>query len=271
MPTANRRREHTMSERNGYEPGVPCWVTVMEPDPPAAGTFYSELLGWEIVPADGHFVGRLRGRDVGGIAPLPPGLAPAPPPAWVTQVSVASADDAAEKATKAGGRVAAGPFDFDLGRTIVIADPAGATFTVWEPRLRKGAQVVNEPGAWSMSRLDTPDPDTAKRFYGELFGWTTETFELGDTSITMFRLPGYVGGEPEQPVSREVVATMAPAEDGPGRWGVDFWVGDVDAATEAGEAAGGRVVVAPFDMPIGRSAVLADPAGVTFSVSRVGG
>lgn len=43
----------------------------------------------------------------------------------------------------------------------------------------------------------------------------------------MFRLPGYLGGEPEQPVSREVVATMAPpgeASKAPPRWAADFWV-----------------------------------------------
>ena len=82
-------------------------------------------------------------------------------------------------------------------------------FNVWEPRTRHGAQLVNEPGAWAMSRLDTPDPEGAAAFYGEVFGWTTEAFG----PATMFRLPGYVGGEPEQPVSREVVAAMmAPAE-----------------------------------------------------------
>jgi uncharacterized protein len=97
----------------------------------------------------------------------------------------------------------------------------------------------------------------------------TETFDLGETSITMFRLPGYVGGEPEQPVSREVVATMAPAENGPARWGLDFWVEDVDAAAAAAEAARRRVVVAPFDMLMGRTAVLADPAGAVFSITRI--
>jgi hypothetical protein len=29
------------------------------------------------------------------------------------------------------------------------------------------------------------------------------------------------------------------------------------------------VIVAPFDLPIGKSAVLADPQGATFSISRV--
>jgi predicted enzyme related to lactoylglutathione lyase len=130
---------------------------------------------------------------------------------------------------------------------------------------------VNEPGAWSMSRLDTPDVEAAKAFYGSVFGWTTESFaDKGVGEITLFRLPGYVGGEPEQPVSREVIAAMAPGNaGGKARWSVDFWVGDIDTAAGAAEPAGGTVVMAPFETPLGRSAVLADPAGVTFSISQV--
>jgi predicted enzyme related to lactoylglutathione lyase len=65
---------------------------------------------------------------------------------------------------------------------------------------------------------------------------------------------------------------MAPAAPGARpRWSVDFWVDDVDAAAARARDLGGGTVVAPFDMGIGRAAVLADPAGVTFSVSRVGG
>lgn len=29
--------------------------------------------------------------------------------------------------------------------------------------------------------------------------------------MTLWKVPGYVGGEPQQPVSREVIATMGPA------------------------------------------------------------
>ena len=52
-------------------------------------------------------------------------------------------------------------------------------FGAWEPGERKGAQLVNEPGAWAMSHLDTPDPAAAAAFYGAVFGWTTETFGEG--------------------------------------------------------------------------------------------
>src|SRR4051794_39818006 len=255
-----------MSQRDRYEPGVPCWVTTMQPDVEAAAGFYGAVLGWDCQDSDGYLTARLRGREVAAIAPLAPGVNPPPAPAWLTQVSVEDADAAARRVEAAGGRVIAGPLEFSIGRMHVVADPAGAVLNLWEPRTRHGAQLVNEPGAWAMSRLDTPDPEGAAAFYGAVFGWTTESFG----PVTLFRLPGYVGGEPQQPVSREVVAAMAPADAGePARWSVDFWVEDVDAAVAEAERHGGAAVVAPFESPPGRTAVLADSAGVTFSVSQV--
>ena len=259
-----------MSERDTYEPGVPCWVGTMQPDPEAATGFYGSVFGWQFRQADGHLVAQVRGRDVAGITPLPPGREPAPAPAWITQVSVASADETAERVRAAGGSVLAGPFDWPLGRMYVIADPAGAVLNAWEPRERKGVQLVNEPGAWAMSSLQTPDVEGAKAFYGAVFGWTTETFEVGDIKAHLFRLPGYVGGEPEQPVSREVVAAMAEAPAGTrAQWMVDFWVDDVDAAVAAAEDSSGKALAPAVDTPIARTAVLADPAGVPFSISKV--
>src|SRR2546423_230768 len=34
-------------ERDGYPPGVPCWVDTTQPDPQAAVAFYSGLFGWD--------------------------------------------------------------------------------------------------------------------------------------------------------------------------------------------------------------------------------
>ena len=117
-----------------------------------------------------------------------------------------------------------------------------------------------------MSMLHTPDPEGAAAFYGTLFGWTTESFG----KATMFRLPGFVGGEPEQPGSREVVAVMRPAGNGePARWDVDFGIADAEAAAARAGELGGAVVTGPYDTPIQRQAVLADPTGATFTVSQL--
>jgi predicted enzyme related to lactoylglutathione lyase len=266
-----------MSQRDTYEPGVPCWVDTLGPDPDAAMAFYTGVFGWEFAgpgampgdPPGRYFVARLRGRDVAGVGSRAPGAPPAP--GWNTYVAVQSATETAAKAREAGGAVLVEPFDAEpAGRAAVLADPTGAAVCVWEALERKGAQLVNEPGAWSMSQLSTPDPERAAGFYGAVFGWTTETVGAGESAMTLFRLPGYVGGEPEQPVSREVIAAMTPSGGGPAGWSADFWVRDVDAAAAKAAELGGAAVVPAFDHPFGRTAVLADPHGVSFSVSTVG-
>jgi predicted enzyme related to lactoylglutathione lyase len=266
-----------MSQRDDYEPGVPCWVDALLPDPDAAMAFSAALFGWEPAgpgdmpgdPPGRYYVARLRGRDVAGVGSQPAGA----PASWNTYVHVASADAAARAAVDAGGSVVAQPIDAPpAGRTAVLADPTGAVLCVWEPRDRRGAQLVNEPGAWAMSNLRTTDPERAAAFYAAVFGWTTELFGEGDGAITLFRVPGYVGGEPRQPVSREVVAAMGAANgDGESRWGVDFWDRDVDATAAKAVDLGGTVLAGPFDTPMSRMAVLADPQGATFTVSNVPG
>lgn len=267
-----------MSERDGFQAGVPCWVETWQDDGEAATAYYSRVLGWEVEQTASpdrlpFRMCRLRGRDVAAIgSPIPEGAPPVP--SWTTFIQVESAEETTAKVEEAGGSVIVGPMDsLDGGRLAIAADPAGAAFAVWEQAKHRGAQVINEPGAWAMSMLVTPDPEEAVRFYGEVFGWATESFGMGGDEITMFTLPGYVGGEPEQPVPRDVVATLAPAgaaEGAPPHWSVDFWISDPDEAARITTEMGGRVLAGPFDIPDidMRQAALADPQGATFTVTR---
>jgi catechol 2,3-dioxygenase-like lactoylglutathione lyase family enzyme len=58
-------------------------------------------------------------------------------------------------------------------------------------------------------QLNTRDTEGARAFYGAVLGWETDTFEMGEGEITLWRVPGYVGGDPEQHGTREVVGVMA--------------------------------------------------------------
>jgi uncharacterized protein len=258
-----------------YQPGVPCWVETLQPDPQAAVGFYGELLGWEFsepgsMPGDPpgqYFVARVDGRDVAGVGSQPRGDA-APEPGWITHMRVDSAAAAARAAARAGGRVVAPPFDVPpAGRLAVLADPAGAVFCAWEPGQREGAQLVNAPGAWAMSQLVTPDTEGAKAFYEAVLGWEADAFDFGGAEVFLWRLPGYVGGLPEQPVPRDVVGVMMRGDDA--RWDVDFWVHDADATAERAARLGGSVVVAPHDVPGFRNAIVAEPYGAPLSVSQL--
>ena len=134
-----------MPERDGYIPGVPCWVDTSQPDPEAALAFYRGLFGWEFedVMPDGsegkYFIGRIRGGDVAAVGSVPEG---APPMAvWNTYIWVASADETAAKVRDAGGAVLTEPFDvMDVGRMAVLADPEGAVFCVWQAKRPQGCE-----------------------------------------------------------------------------------------------------------------------------------
>jgi predicted enzyme related to lactoylglutathione lyase len=137
-----------MPERDGYIPGVPCWVDTSQPDPEAAVDFYGGLFGWAFEDAmppgsEGkYFIARLRGGDVAAVGSIPES---APPTAmWNTYVWVENADETAAKARAAGGAVAMEPFDvLDAGRMAVVADPEGAACCAWQAKEHKGARIVN--------------------------------------------------------------------------------------------------------------------------------
>jgi hypothetical protein len=266
-----------MSERDGFAHGVPCWVDTWQPDADAAIGFYMQIFDWEAEDTmpDGvegtHYMCRLRGRDVAAIASRPEGAPKVT--AWTTYVWVDDVDATIGKARDARGSVLVEPFDaLDGGRIAVIGDPAGAALGIWAPGAHKGAQLVNEPSAYAMSALMTKDFDGAKRFYGDVFGWGVETFAMGEAKMVMWLLDGYVGGEPSQPVRRDVVAAMLPSDgDGsPPHWNVDFWIRDVDQAAAKVQELGGQVLAEPNDVPNTglRQGAFRDPQGATFSLTQ---
>ncbi len=270
-----------MTDEDRYIPGVPCWIDNAAPDPEAAVEFYGGLFGWEfedVTPpgAPGKYViGRLPGGDVAAVASQPQGATAT----WNTYVWVADADETTAKVRAAGGSVLMEPGDVgDAGRMAVFADPAGASFSAWQPNRHRGAAVVNEPGSVNFNNLYTPDLDGARDFYGAVFGW--EVIEPG--AGTMWALPAYgdflerrtpgmranMAGMGAPSRFEEVVASVGPAEGDAAYWGVTFGVADADAIAARATELGGRVDVAPFDAPWVRMTVITDPQGATFTASK---
>jgi uncharacterized protein len=280
-------------DRDGYLPGVPCWVDTSQPDPDAAVSFYGGLFGWEFedgMPSDApgnYFVGRLHDRDVAAVSSPMEGAPPMP--VWNTYIAVDSADDAAAQVTKAGGITLAEPFDvLEAGRMAVFADPSGAVFSVWQAKEHKGAQLVNEAGSWNFSDLNIRDVEGALAFYGDVFGWVAGSVEGAGMEFTFLRLPGYgdflekrdpdlrarqdeIGAPPG---FEDVVAGMMPMtserfpDDVPPHWSVTFAVDDADASAARATDLGGTVVAPPLDAGPTRIAVVRDPQGAVFTVSK---
>jgi predicted enzyme related to lactoylglutathione lyase len=109
--------------------------------------------------------------------------------------------------------------------------------------------------------LSVPDLAKARKFYGDLFGWTTEVGPEEFANYTNASLGG------------RLVAGLVPQQspDQPVAW-TTYLASEDAAATEAKvQAAGGTVLMPVMDVSgIGRMGMFADPAGAVFGVWEAG-
>lgn len=256
-----------MSEITGYDEGTPCWVDLMTPDLGRAMEFYTGLFGWAYLDTGedtGHYqLATVRGRIVAGLGRRPQGQSG--PCAWTTYLWTDDLDAAVVRIAKAGGSMHSGPHDVpSAGRMALAGDSTGAVFGLWQGVEHRGAQLANEPGAFTWNEYVGGDPGAAREFYRAAFDYTYEDYAAWEIDYSMFKVRGEVrggiGGKP--PV-------LGP--DTPNFWGVYFSVPDTDAAAEAVTRGGGTVQRPPFDTEVGRIAVATDPAGAPFCVISVPG
>jgi uncharacterized protein len=242
-----------------YDHGVPSWVDIGTPDLPAAVAFYGDLLGWEAQDMGeeaGHYT--IVSKDGKQVAAISPAQQPGPP-RWTTYVNVDDVDAVTKKAETAGGSVIVPPMDvMEAGRMAIIADTTGAVIALWQPRDHPGAQLVNEPGAFTWSELSTSDLAKSKAFYSEVFGWGWG----GADEYAEAQVAGRtIGGVMPRPAEM-------PAEV-PDSWLVYFGTADVDADAKKAGDLGGTVIVPPTDIPnTGRFAVFLDPQGAAFALFK---
>jgi uncharacterized protein len=114
----------------------------------------------------------------------------------------------------------------------------------------------HDHGVPSWVDLGAPDPAAAAAFYGSLFGWDAPEG------------PPETGGYRMATLRGRAVAGIGPAQaPGPPWWTTYVTVDDADAIPAKAKAAGGGVLVEPFDvMTFGRMAVITDTTGAAISV-----
>ena len=258
-----------MTEMSKYAPGTFCWVDLSTSDAEAAKKFYTGLFGWHIhdIPIGPDMVYsmlQIEGKDVAALSQQgeeqqSQGI----PPHWLSYVSVASADEMAQKARSLGGQVIAEPFDvFDSGRMALFQDPQGAMFAVWQPGQHIGARLVNQPGTLSWNELATNDHQQAGKFYTQLFGWKAEVQPMATTHYTTFS----VGDR----MNAGMIQMTEEWGDIPPHWMVYFAVEDCDRSAEKVKELGGAVHVPPTDIPeVGRFALVQDPPGAMFAIIKL--
>ncbi len=127
-----------------------------------------------------------------------------------------------------------------------------------------GMSFSDEPlvGKFVWYDLITDDTEAARRFYGGLLGWTFERSKGPGGADYLVARDGdvYVAG----------IVTRADPSDGTeySRWLPYVSVVDVDASADRARAGGGRVVVAPLDVRLGRVAAIVDPEGAALGLAR---
>ena len=251
-----------MGERSSYENGTFNWVELGTDDPAAAGRFYTELLGWEGEKLEGghgdYTLFRLGGKKVAAV--LQRGEKQ-PVNAWNSYIAVDDVDATAARAAELGATVAAGPFDIpQVARIAFVLDPTGAAVGLWEARGQLGAELVNDPGAFCMNQLSSPDPEAAQAFFGSLFGWRVESMGTAEQPYW-----GLFRDESVESMNASMVPLPDEAEDPP-HWTVYFTVEDIEAATARARELGGAVEMEPVEIDDGRIAALKDPSGARFAM-----
>ncbi len=120
---------------------------------------------------------------------------------------------------------------------------------------------VQAPGSFCWSEVCTTDPEAARKFYGELFGWTAEEVPSDGGAYTMLRLDGQDVGGMYQLAKEQVEQGVPP------HWMAYVLVEDLDATTAKISELGGKVVMGPMDvMDVGRMTLLQDPTGAVLSL-----
>jgi predicted enzyme related to lactoylglutathione lyase len=246
-------------------PGGFAWYELMTTDVAAAGTFYSNVVGWETRDVStmelAYTLLTARSAPVSGLMALPEeARRMGATPRWMGYVGVDNADATTERIKRLGGGVYVAPTDSNIGRIAVVADPQTAILGLVEG-LKTGSPQpaeLDEPGHVGWHELLAGDWAKAFGFYADLFGWQKVDTESGPLdAYQLFSAGGQtIGG----------MFTKRPVEPIP-YWLFYFNVDDIDAATERVRRGGGQVFEGPFVVPEGSwIARCIDPQGAIFAL-----
>jgi predicted enzyme related to lactoylglutathione lyase len=257
-----------MPEFKSYPPNTFCWTELMSTDLEKSTKFFSALFGWEtnVISAEwGSYTMAMKGdKQVAGLYERSEDQKKMGVPSnWLSYVGVENVDEMCENAKNLGAQALMEPFDvMDAGRMVAMIDPHGAAFAMWQAKNSPGSALANEPGSFTWNELYANDVDGAGSFYTNLFGWGSETADMGGMKYTSF-----MNGERPAGGMMEIQKDWG---DVPPNWMVYFAVANCDDAAKKIAELGGTVNMGPKDIPeVGRFAVGIDPTGAAFAIIQL--
>jgi predicted enzyme related to lactoylglutathione lyase len=243
------------------------WHELMTTDTKGAIAFYTEVLGWKTQPFEGtdYTMWTTPEGPMGGVNELPAAAAKAgAPPHWMANVEVADVDAAVEKATRLGAKVITPPADIPkIGRFSVIADPQGATLSLFKSLEAWKGHDVTKPGEFCWGELIAADHEAAYAFYREVVGWE-KLAEHDMGPMGRYLLFGRGAAQYGGMFTKSKDMPMPPC------WLYYVEVKDLDATIERVKSKGGKLMNGPVTVPNGaRIAQMLDPQGAAFAMHEV--
>lgn len=244
------------------------WYELMSRDASAAQHFYAGLLGWQFadsgMPDIDYLIGSKGDTPVVGMMTLTDEmLENGAHPFWSAYIAVDDIDASLDQLGKAGGHTLMEPRDVEhVGRFAMVCDPHEVPFYIMHPTGEESqsfARYKAAEGHCAWNELLSPDPEAAKSFYGQLFGWQkADEMDMGKMGLyEMWRQQDYLIG-----------AVMKKPDDIPvPMWVHYFRVGDIDVAASFITDNAGRMINGPMQIPGGEYIVHGmDPQGAMFAI-----
>lgn len=116
-------------------PGALVWNELQSPDLDASASFYGDLFGWSVEDMDtpqGRYLTILNQSAYnGGMRDL----IPPSPPSWLVYFAVEDLDGALVKLGELGGSALTETIDVQIAKLVVVMDPQGAVFALYDGKL----------------------------------------------------------------------------------------------------------------------------------------
>ncbi|MHC5063756.1 MAG: VOC family protein [Planctomycetota bacterium] len=258
-----------MVKKSNFAHGEFCFVDLVAHDMAAAGSFYSEVFGWDVVTQDTeggppYAMFEIEGDMIAGLGEMSPEMkSQGIPPMWNSYVSVDDIDATVAKAGELGANVIVPVMQvMNAGKLAFILDPGGASLGFWQALDSCGSARIREPGGFTWNERASKDIEKARAFYGKLLGWDFEDHPSSPSKYYIIK-----DGDENRGGLMQMTEEWGEV---PSHWTVYFDVENVDETVTRHENAGGSVRAPAFDAPgVGRIAILADAQGAGYNLLKL--